>query len=298
MLPADVDYNELARLLEESADYRVLRRLRYRDLFRPTNGAPTKTGILLDVETTGLDTTSDEIVELGMVKFTYFPDGDVCSVVDTFSSLNEPTKPIPAETTKLHGITDEMVSGHRIDPDAVAAFVSDANIVIAHNASFDRRFVERYWPTFVDKYWACSVDQIEWRNHGFEGSRLGYLLAGVGLFHNAHRAVDDCRALLEVLAHTNPATGRSHLAHLLEAARRKTARIWAEHSPFELRNELKNRGYRWSPGENGRLKSWYLDVTEPQVEDEISFLRSNIYRRDVEPYIEVITAIDRFSVRS
>lgn len=298
MTPTDVDYYQLARTLDQSPDYRVLRRLQYRNEFRPANGAPTKTAILLDVETTGLDTVSDEIVELGMVKFTYLPTGDVCSVIDTFSSLNEPTRPIPPDVIRLHHITDDMVAGHRIDPAAVIEFASDANIIIAHNASFDRRFSERYWRGFVTKPWACSVNQIEWRSLGFEGSRLGYLLAGVGLFHEAHRAVDDCRALLEILAREIPATGRTPLAHLLEVARRRTVRIWAEHSPFELRNELKKQGYRWSAGEDGRPRSWYLDADEQQVEAELSFLRSEIYRRDVEPRIEVITAIDRFSVRA
>lgn len=89
-----------------------------------------------------------------------------------------------------------MVSGQRIDPDAVETFVSDTVLVIAHKANFDRTFAERYWPVwpvFERKPWAYSATEVEWRKHGFDGSRLGYLLAGVGLFHRAHRAIDDCR---------------------------------------------------------------------------------------------------------
>jgi DNA polymerase-3 subunit epsilon len=135
-----------------------------------------------------------------------------------------------------------MVAGHKIDSEAVSAFVSDAAIVIAHNAAFDRKFAERYRPAFTDKPWACSVNQIEWRAHGF-GSRLGYLLNGIGLFHGSHRAVDDCHALLEILAYPLPGTQRSALSLLLENARRKTIRIWAEQAPFDLKGELKRRGY-------------------------------------------------------
>jgi DNA polymerase III subunit epsilon len=51
--------------------------------------------------------------------------------------------PIPAEITDLTGITDEMVLGHPIESEAVAAFAADAAIIIAHNANFDRKFVER-----------------------------------------------------------------------------------------------------------------------------------------------------------
>ena len=74
-----------------------------------------------------------------------------------------------------------MVSGHHIDPNAVSAFASDAVIIVAHNANFDRKFVERYWSIFERKNWACSATEVEWRKLGFDGSRLGYLLAGVGL---------------------------------------------------------------------------------------------------------------------
>lgn len=288
----------MAAALEQHPNYRVLRKLSFREQFTEADGEACKTGVLFDVETTGLDTSSDEVIELGMVKFTYLPTGEIVRIVDTFSSLNEPMKLIPEEVTNLTGITDEMVAGHKIDETAVNAFASDASLVIAHNAGFDRRFAERYWPTFVEKPWACSVNNIEWRKHGFEGSRLGYLLAGVGMFHEAHRAVDDCRALLEILAFVVPSVQRTALAMLLENARRDTVRIWAERSPFDLKDELKKRGYRWSPGDDGRPKAWYIDVDQDKHEDELAHLRQHIYCREVELRMQNITALDRFSVRA
>ena len=296
MTAPDQDLSLMAQALEQSGEYRVLRRLGFREHFS-TPTEPTKVGILLDVETTGLDTTSDEVVELGMVKFSYHRDGTVASVLDRFSSLNEPSKTIPEDAIKLHGITDEMVAGHKIDVESVNAFVSDAAVVIAHNAAFDRKFAERYWPAFAEKPWACSVNQIEWRSHGFEGSRLGYLLNGIGLFHRSHRAVDDCHALLEILAHPLSGTERSALSLLLENARRKTIRISAEHAPFDLKDELKKRGYRWSPGDEGRRKAWYVDVDEANRDGEVAYLRQSIYLADVELFEQTLTAFDRFSVR-
>lgn len=74
-------------------------------------------------------------------------------------------------------------------------------------------------------------------------------------------------------------------------------RIWAEQSPFELRDALKRRGYRWSEGSDGRPRSWYVDALEGEHEDEIAFLKSEIYLRDVEPRLQTLTAFTRFSAR-
>lgn len=142
------------------------------------------------------------------------------------------------------------------------------------------------------------MSEIDWRKHGFAGSQLGYLLNGAGYFHQAHRAVDDCHALLEVLALELSTTGASALALLLETARKPTLRVWAEQTAFELNDSLKRRGYRWNDGSDGRPKSWFIDVDEAALDDEIAFLRAEIYMRDVEPSVQRLTAFTRFSARA
>ena len=190
-----------------------------------------------------------------------------------------------------------MVAGHRIDARAVAEFISDAVVVIAHNAAFDRPIAERYWSEFKDIAWACSANQVEWRKEGFEGSRLAYLLSRIGYFHEAHRAVDDRRALLEVLAAPLPKSQKPALAALLDQARRRKMRVWAEHSPYDLKDELKKRRYRWSDGTDGRPKAWYIDVDENDLEAEMAFLCSSVYQRQVELRTQPVTALTRFSNR-
>ncbi|MGY2930844.1 DNA polymerase-3 subunit epsilon [Bradyrhizobium sp. GM22.5] len=297
MFQSASDLAAMAEALSRSTDYRVLRRLAPRPTSMPASGQETKIGILLDTETTGLDHARDEVIELGMVKFDYLPDGRIVSVRDTFSAFNEPSAPIPPDVTALTGITDDMVAGHRIDEAAVNAFVEGAVITIAHNSGFDRKFAERCWPVFEGMAWGCSATEVDWRGHGFAGAQLGYLLNGAGFFHQAHRAVDDCHALLEILDFMLPTTGSPALALLLDTARRKTVRIWAEQSPFELKDSLKRRGYRWSDGTDGRSKSWYVDVCESALDDELTFLRTEIYLRDVEPRLQTLTAFTRFSGR-
>lgn len=298
MLTTPIDFEAMVETLARSPDYRILRRLVARSPYVPTAGQEVRTGVLLDTETTGLDHARDEIIELGMVKFDYTPDGRVVGVRDTFSAFNEPNRPISAEVTVLTGITDEMVAGHRFDEAAVNAFVEDAVIVIAHNSGFDRKFAERYWPVFEHKAWGCSMSEIDWRKNGFAGAQLGYLLNGAGFFHQAHRAVDDCHALLEVLAFELPTTGSPALTLMLETARKPTLRIWAEQTAFELKDSLKLRGYRWNDGSDGRPKSWFIDVDEVRLDDEIAFLRTEIYMQDVEPDVQRLTASTRFSART
>jgi hypothetical protein len=59
----------------------------------------------------------------------------------------------------------------------------------------------------------------------------------------------------------------------------------------------KKRGYRWSDGGDGRPRSWHVDVDETALDDEIAFLRTKIYIRDVEPSVQRLTAYTRFSSR-
>ena len=144
------------------------------------------------------------------------------------------------------------------------------------------------------KAWACSHAEVSWPQFGFEGSKLGYLLSQCGWFHQGHRAVEDCHALLEVLASPLPGGDICAMAYLLGSARKTLLRIWAEHSPFEMKDALKKRGYRWNDGTDGRPKSWFAEITEDAYEAELAFLRQEIYRRNVEPFAQQITAVGRF----
>ena len=94
------DLAAMAETLEQSGEYRVLRRLPLRQSFS-TPTEPTKVGILFDVETTGLDTASDEVVELGMVKFSYHPDGTVAGVLDTLVLLTSPADRSPKKRSSF-----------------------------------------------------------------------------------------------------------------------------------------------------------------------------------------------------
>ena len=298
MTPTSAELEAMAEALEASGEYRVLRRLAPRaSLAQPQIASDVRKGLFVDVETTGLDPARDEIIELAMVPFTYGLNGEVLEVGEAFEAMREPSEPVSPQITALTGITNDMLKGRAIDADIVRRFAAPAALVIAHNAAFDRRFLERYCDVFTTKAWACSMAQVDWAAEGHEGARLGHLAAGAGFFYDRHRARNDCLAGVELLARPLASSGRPALAQLLEAARRATWRIWAEGSPFELKDVLKARGYRWSSEGSGAPKAWYVDVEESAREAELAFLQREIYQREVDLLMRRIDAYDRFSDR-
>lgn len=283
--------------MEASGEYRVARRLKPRLPIAPTSAKPSGLGLVVDVETTGLDPIRDEIIELAMTPFSYATDGTILSIGESFHGLREPSIPILPRIAEITGITDEIVAGHEIDPEDVARFVAPASLVIAHNAAFDRRFLERFSDVFSTKPWACSFTQIDWASEGFECAKLAYLVQASGFFYDRHRAENDCLATIELLANPLPRSGVTGLHRLLDAARMPLWRIWAEGSPYELKDVLKARGYRWNPIAGSRPRCWYVDVVEDQCDAELDFLAAEIYGCDIDLHVQRIDAYDRFSGR-
>jgi DNA polymerase III subunit epsilon len=291
--------DELIHQLESTGRFRILKKLDTPHAYNQPDGSETRQGAFLDLETTGLNYLSAEIIEIALVPFRYSSDGRIFEVLEPFNQLQQPKKGlIPEEITNITGITNEMVKGQQIDVAKLREIVSQSSMVIAHNASFDRKFAEAEFDFFASKPWACSMSQIPWRDEGLEGGKLEYLAMKSGFYYDAHRASTDCYAGIELLTRNLPKSNKLALKVLLEEARAETRRIWAERAPFDLKDILKERGYRWNDGSDGRPKAWHCDVHEVDLGSELSFLREEIYLRDVDLPISTITAWDRFSDRA
>ena len=76
-----------------------------------------------------------------------------------------------------------------------------------------------------------------------------------------------------------------------------TQRIWAVGAPFDSKDILRARGYRWNDGNEGRYKAWYGDVSLADYEEECQFLKSEIYQKKINLPVTKITAKERFSNR-
>ncbi|MDR6831500.1 DNA polymerase-3 subunit epsilon [Bosea sp. BE271] len=289
------DDEEAAQRLELSGRFRILRKLVPRPIIPRFQSAFPNLAVLVDTETTGLNHAKDEVIELGAVAFTYDNEGAIGDVVGVYNGLRQPSEPIPGEITRLTGITDEMVAGLDIDFRALDALVEPADLIIAHHAAFDRPFCEKLSPTFAAKAWACSVKEIPWADLGFEGNKLGYLVGQSGLFHEGHRATDDCHALLEVLARPAGDDGAPPFAALLRSSQQSRVRIYAENAPFDMKDRLKSRGYRWSDGSDGKPRAWWIEIDEDLREEGFRYLRTEIYCwEDAEPLTLHLTAFDRY----
>lgn len=263
-------------ILKRPQDFRLLERIPLTmpgieskfpiKLNTPNEGERIHHAVFLDTETTGMKAGDDLIIELGMVRCTYSFDRRILLSIDGFyDEFEDPHRKIPLEIQELTHITDDMVAGHCFDEAQVASLLQGRPLVIAHNAAFDRPFFDRRFPSLEDLSWACSCKGIDWSVFGDPGSKLEYLNMVRGWFYNAHRAYIDCLATIWLM-HIEPQA----FSMLIENALRKTYRVHARGNTFDIKDQLKERGYRF----DGSTKCWYVDRYSKEESDrEISWLQ-------------------------
>ena len=294
---APLDLEGMATALRAHPDYRVIRRLVPRlhwPLALPENDLWTV--LILDTETTGLDHTKDKIIELAFVRIdidrnTGLPVGEAV----VYDELEDPGITIPKEIEGITGITQAMVSGRSLDESRIAALTDGVQLVIAHNAAFDRPFVEQRLPQFRDLNWACSFADISWKSQGHSSSKLENLALAMGWFYDAHRAEMDCHALLAVLTVPLPELGQTGCAQLIEVAQQPSFRLQATNAPFDAKDKLKARGYRW----NAEQKVWGTRIKDVNaLHAEYIWLKEQAYhQRGAVVQVEKLDARIRYSDR-
>jgi len=288
--------------LHATGDYKVLRRMNLSQdsRFASKEIANPRIGLCLDTETTGLNPTCDKIIELGIVAFLYDPlTAGIIKIIDRYAGFEDPGFPLSAETIAITGITDNMVSGKSFDEAHVCRLADQASLVIAHNAAFDRKFVEARYPVFSGMPWACSITQIDWHAERITTRVLEYLLFKFGWFINAHRALDDAEGLLGLLLETLPVSGAPVFKALIDKYEEITAKICAVGAPFDKKDVLKQRGYRWNDGTQGGCKAWWTSVPGDMEREELTWLANEVYPRGITDSVEItrVNALDRFSIR-
>jgi DNA polymerase-3 subunit epsilon len=272
---------EYIKKLEATGDYRITKKLKPTSQYFKDDGTKKRIGIFLDTETTGLNSESDEIIELAMVPFEFDDNGRIYRILPEYNELNDPGILIPEFITQLTGITNEMVKGHSINLDIVKNILTDAEIVIAHNASFDRPFCEDLSDVFENIHWGCSIKDINWKEEDISGLKLEYIAYKYGFFFEGHRATIDCQAGIEILSRPLFKSGEFALKRLIDNALKTKTRLWALGAPFDKKDILKQRKYRWNNGDKDGHKAWYIDLPEDEVGNEITYLKTHIFFREI-----------------
>jgi len=288
--------------LHATGEFSVLRKLNLDQEpgFTHKSVQGSKIALCLDTETTGLNHAEDKIIELGIVAFEFNPlTAEIIRITDRYNGFEDPGSPLPKEIIEITGITDDMLRGQALDDEQVNRLAGQATVVIAHNAGFDRKFVEARFPAFAALPWACSVNQINWQAEKMSNRILEYLLFKFGLFINAHRALDDAEGVLGILLGNLPVSKTPVFKALLDNYAEVTSKISAIGAPFDKKDILKQRGYRWNDGSQGGSKAWWISVSAALESDELAWLAAEVYSDGSSDRVEISrgNAIDRFSVR-
>ena len=308
----------MAQALERHPDYRVLRRLVPTLNFHNEPVGPVCTLLVLDTETTGLEAAKEKVIELALLRVAVDTSmGLPVGPVQVYDGLEDPGRPIPPAITDITGINNDMVRGQRLDEARIAELMQGVDLVVAHNAGFDRPFVEARLPEFARLPWACSFADLDWKKLGQSSAKLENLALACGWFYDAHRAETDCHALLAVLAQplqrfgkhgdiaaiasaesielNAPAAPVTGMSTLWQAAAQTHHRLQATGAPFEAKDALKARGYRW----DSQQRVWGTNLrSESALAEELVWLADEVYGgRATRVRVEALDARQRFSTR-
>jgi DNA polymerase-3 subunit epsilon len=296
---------ETIQQLEKSGQYKVIERLNSPDRYWQGEPNTARVGVVLDTETTGLDTGRDKIIELGLIAFEYDAGtGLIYRILHSYDGFEDPGQPLQDIVKQITGITDEMVAGQHLDDDEINVWLEKADLIIAHNAAFDRQMLERRLPKSGKANWACTFNDIDWQDEGIASLKLDYIAYKLGFFFDGHRAVNDAQATLHLLTKALPESGKLAMAMLLGHAREKSRRFFAIRAPFEKKDALKERGYRWLAdfvySDHGKQKKgvWSIAVGESDIEAEQQWLTETVYTGKAPMFtFKDVSAADRYSIR-
>jgi len=244
---------------------------------------------LLDTETTGLDPARHTVIEICAAILQVDSAGRIAGIYSIGSALQDPGHPLPEAIVELTGLDDATLKGRGVDRKRLTEFIASCEAVVAFNASFDRPFAEKLLPDLPRLPWGCAMKDVPWRRLGFEPGPQNYLLMQSGFYPPlAHRAQEDVLSLVQLLAY-ECADGESVMSKLLDAMTASVWRFEATRAPYRLKDELKERGYRYRRQGQGAL--WHKHVRGDEYDAELAWYRETV---EMEPSIVPLPATERY----
>jgi exonuclease, DNA polymerase III, epsilon subunit family len=147
--------------------------------------------VVFDLETTGINPSTDAIIEIGAIKIIKN------EVKDTFKTYVNPEVKIPERIIELTGITDKMVAQGIANKEAVSKFIefSEDYILLGHNIGFDYSFVKKSARNYKMSFEKQGIDTLKIARTvlaHLESKTLGALCGHYGIEQKtAHRAYED-----------------------------------------------------------------------------------------------------------
>ena len=176
----------------------------YNDRWKLLNVSKIICICIVDVETSGLNSQTHTIIELAIKKVAINSEnGDLLEILEEYQSFNDPGVELDKHIIQITGITDDQLIGKSIDWLKVDEIFSTTDIILSHNARFDRAFIDKLSNQSPSKAWSCSINHIDWLKHGFVGKSQEMLAIYHGFFYMTHRAMSDVDALINLLNFKN-----------------------------------------------------------------------------------------------
>ncbi len=218
-----------------------------------------RTLLILDTETTGLDPETQHCVEVGAILFDVQSRAVLAQqsfLLPAETNAAEPINRIPAAVTRLPQPWKEGLRWFQNLLDA-------ADVLVAHNAAFDRQWFGRGELPAVTQPWLCSMDDMRWPADRQLRSRPSVrdlaLAYGVPVWA-AHRALTDCIYLAEVFARCEDL--EQQLLQGLEPRQLVRAKV-----SYDDRQLARDAGFRWNDPIKG---AWARRMSEREIQ-ELSF---------------------------
>jgi DNA polymerase III epsilon subunit-like protein len=156
--------------------------------------------LIIDLATTGKKKI-DEIVEIGAIYFECDEaDGQVGNIVQTYCSQREPSVPISRGEKTAHHLTEKVLAGKRLDVQPIISLLSKANLLIAHDVSDQRPFINRMFPQFKSKIWYCTKTGIFWEEKEQYATALRWIAQDYSVVpQSKFYTLGNCEMIYEIL---------------------------------------------------------------------------------------------------
>lgn len=282
---------ELARALNRHSDFRVQKRLGIMDRRVSGDGHARGTvGLALAIQAAGDDHRRHQLIELAVQRFRLDERMRIVETGERRTWLEETATPILKVPGRDTDLADAELIGRKIADGEATSILLDVDFVVSHDARYSRPFVEKRLPLCAGRPWACSLNDIDWRETGFVGSRLGELIGPMGWFYEERRAEADVTALLHMLDHRLD-DGTTVAGRIVDGASRASWIVDVLGAPESAEDVLRARGYAWEP-----LRGlWSASIPDGAVADEIGWATIMIYGGRRGPDVRKVTWCERYA---